>query len=110
VPDVAEVTCPFCGEAATDGSCLRAAADRIAELEAELADERKPNVQRGKEAEELRRAVEALLAEQWSPAGDLYELYEMETEVKGRLQRILDRVDARDSLAYLEAFGGKAGR
>lgn len=31
-----EVLCPFCGEMATDGSCLRKAADRITELEVAL--------------------------------------------------------------------------
>lgn len=78
--------------------------DAIADLRAELEDERKPNVVRGKEAEELRQAIEALLEEEWANGDYPLEALSME-EVKGRLQRILDTVDARDSLAYLEARG-----
>lgn len=54
--------------------------------------------QHGAEAEELRSGIEAIIK---------YLDGERDTDdlltIQGRLQRLLDRVDARDSLAYLEA-------
>jgi uncharacterized Zn finger protein (UPF0148 family) len=38
-----EILCPFCGEAATDGTCLRAAAERIATLTSCLAESEADN-------------------------------------------------------------------
>ncbi len=50
----------------------------------------------GKEAEELRKGIEDILAR--IPGND----YENEEQLRGALIRLLDEVDARDSLAYLE--------
>jgi phosphopantothenoylcysteine synthetase/decarboxylase len=49
---------------------------------------------RGREAEELRKGIEKILEEDVGDGPDRLEL-----------QRLLDRVDARDSLAYLEHVG-----
>lgn len=57
----------------------------------ELLDER-----RGAEAEELRAGLEALMAD--APGGDI----ESNNEWNAALQKLLDEVDARDSLAHLE--------
>jgi hypothetical protein len=51
---------------------------------------------RGAEAEELRAGLEKIIAD--APGGDA----ESNREWKVELQRLLDRVDARDSLAHLE--------
>lgn len=59
----------------------------------------------GREAEELRRAIEKLIAE-----------YQDENEllnpriVADRLQNRLDSIDARDALAYLNASGKRSHR
>lgn len=55
--------------------------------------------QHGAEAEELRAGIEEVVKYMGRDDIDTDDLL----GVKGRLQRLLDRVDARDSLAYLEA-------
>lgn len=56
----------------------------------------------GREAEELRKGIENIIAGK----SDIYVNFEDRVdwdEVKDALQRLLDKTDARDSLAYLEA-------
>ena len=74
--------------------------DEVAE---EMADARAPNVAKGKEAEELRSAIEKLIAEEWGDGVSEY-IDEMEVWAKRKLQKILDEVDARDSLDYVETY------
>jgi len=54
--------------------------------------------QHGAEAEELRAGIEKII-KRFDEAVDTDDLM----AIKDKLQRLLDRVDARDSLAYLEA-------
>lgn len=58
----------------------------------------------GREAEELRAGIEAVLAE-----FDGVSYAKVDT-VCGVLRALLDRVDARDSLAYLERRDNRGGR
>lgn len=58
----------------------------------------------GREAEELRKGIELLLVEHGTiDSVDAYEYAELRRD----LIRLLDRIDARDSLAFLEATDGK---
>jgi seryl-tRNA synthetase len=75
--------------------------DELDDLRDELADARAPNVAKGKEAEELRQTIEALIAGEWGEGGE-DDAEEMEDWGKRKLQKILDEVDARDSLDYVE--------
>jgi hypothetical protein len=92
------ISCTVCAESTR----LR---ERIRKLEAKLASvcimgSRCPahdGVTHGKEAEELRRGVEKYLRDGEPPP-----------KVARALQRLLDRVDARDSCAYLERKPKKA--
>lgn len=59
----------------------------------------------GKEAEELRRGIEKILSDYGLP-----ETSSHDGLLVKQLQRLLDRVDARDSLAYLERRSKKKGR
>lgn len=75
----------------------------LVDLRDELADARAPNVAKGREAEELRAAIEALIAGDWGDGSEC-EAFDMEEWGQKRLQKILDEVDARDSLDYVETY------
>jgi len=81
-------------------------ASQLDDAQADLADARAPNVAKGKEAEELRSAIEELIAGKWGD-GSEDDIEEMEDWAKRKLQSILDEVDARDSLDYVEAQAKK---
>lgn len=61
----------------------------IDDLRAELEDAKTGDAVKGREAEQLRRGIEKLL--------------DNSRTSRGCLQELLDKVDARDSVAYLEA-------
>lgn len=81
--------------------------DEIESLRYELDQAKTGSMSLGKEAEELRTAFEKLTEEQHFYDGDDAETVVDRLIVK--INKILDNVDARDSLAYLESLEKEEG-